>query len=444
MNRGKYNIEPLPNETKEEYQSRIRKDILLNWENSDANYNTQLNERFQKRLREIIPKEAIINNLSQSLTTEDKFIVIQQFNLFKTGFIKIYGEKNQDLTTSAVNEYTQKFLKKLEREANVKSIEAITKTQPQTPPKTLQKSSTINAKNLTPYDLNDFNEPNFSVLSPEVVQRNKRGENFNDDRSTYIYKGSYGSELYFKVAKHKGVSVLLYSFTGEPNTFKQYLENKLGSHTMKSSDEIYDRTGIDKKELARHFGVSSPSYIPQALAGKINITKNTTVSEYQNADDETKQRVGAGLEDIPKTADFGSKKIIYNKLYYHNILSLKYKNGINVKTFNNIKISDKLRSIIINLVQGYKPTTTEINTLSKTEQELYDRLIYLSNLNKSVENTQDKTVNNLKKRLEIISGEIQAGNNNPTLKTELKSILEKLTNFKVISKKSMTDYLKQF
>jgi hypothetical protein len=123
---------------------------------------------------------------------------------------------------------------------------------------------------------------------------------------------------------------------------------------------------------------------------------------------------------------------------------LKYKNGINVKTFNNIKISDKLRSIIINLVQGYKPTTTEINTLSKTEQELYDRLIYLSNLNKSVENTQDKTVNNLKKRLEIISGEIQAGNNNPTLKTELKSILEKLTNFKVISKKSMTDYLKQF
>ena len=99
---------------------------------------------------------------------------------------------------------------------------------------------------------------------------------------------------------------------------------------------------------------------------------------------------------------------------------------------------------MINLLQGYKPTISEKNTLSKPEQELYDRAIYVSNLNKTVENNQDKAINNLKKRMEILEGELRAGNNSPLIKQELKSVCEKLVNFKTISKKSMNDYLKQF
>ena len=117
---------------------------------------------------------------------------------------------------------------------------------------------------------------------------------------------------------------------------------------------------------------------------------------------------------------------------------------MNIRAFTNVKVSDKLRAIILNLLEGYKPTTANINTLSKTEQELFDQALYVSNLSKSVENNQEKTVSNLKKRLQIVEGEIEAGNNSPLLKTELKSLCEKLMHFKIITKKMMKDYINQF
>ena len=136
----------------------------------------------------------------------------------------------------------------------------------------------------------------------------------------------------------------------------------------KSIDEIYNATGITKDELKKHFSVNNISDIATYLKGKINLTTDYKENQYE-ADDQIKIRLGAGVksENIPKTAEFGSKTILMSKLYHHNILSLKYKNGVNIRAFTNVKVSDKLRAIILNLLEGYKPTTANINTLSKTE-----------------------------------------------------------------------------
>ena len=46
--------------------------------------------------------------------------------------------------------------------------------------------------------------------------------------------------------------------------------------------------------------------------------------------------------------------------------------------------------------------------------------------------------------MQLIEGEIQAGNNNPMLKKDLYKIAYSLKDFKVISQKSMHEYRAQF
>ena len=431
INKVNYNLQPLPNETPSEYQERIRRDIELNKQTSQDRFNQQVNDNFVGKLRQLTKSDIITQEISQLITTDDKYIIIQQFNLFKTEFIKIFGEDNKQLTTTVVHKYVENFLSGLERKVLLNKIKSKTPSRSQ---------------------LNDDDEGEGTLAERAVRMardRRKRGEeNFSEDRSTYIFKNNdgNGNGLYLKVVKYAGKYHLLYSFTGASNTFKEYLQRRLPPTMINSNTEINFETGITTEQIAQRFNVRTISQVADALAGQIQLTTNYTSSEYQNFDEETKLRLGAGIksENVPKVAQFGSKTILMAKLYHHNTFSLKYKNGVNIKSFTNVKVSDKLRSILINLMQGYKPTITEINTLSKSEQELFDRALYVSNLNKSVENNQDKTVNNLKKRLQIIEGEIEAGNNNPLLKTELKSVLEKLLSFKVVSRKVFTDYLKQY
>ena len=68
----------------------------------------------------------------------------------------------------------------------------------------------------------------------------------------------------------------------------------------------------------------------------------------------------------------------------------------------------------------------DFSTLDINEKGLYDSLIYMAGLQKEVDNTFHDTKNQLKNRLELLEGEIGAGNNNPKLKKELLYLLSKM------------------
>ena len=95
-------------------------------------------------------------------------------------------------------------------------------------------------------------------------------------------------------------------------------------------------------------------------------------------------QVGFGIktENLPETEHFGKVLLLLHKLYYNNILSVKYHNKINIKGFKNVKVSDKFVKIIMNSLSGKHPTTADINAWSINEKQVYDRLIYLAKLNK--------------------------------------------------------------
>ena len=157
---------------------------------------------------------------------------------------------------------------------------------------------------------------------------------------------------------------------------------------------------------------------------------------------------GKGLgvlnKQLPKFVPFGKMLLGLHKLYYNNVLCVKWTTMKNVAGFSNAKVSEKFVRILMNLLEHISPTVNEIHSLSTGEKALFDRLIYISQLHKTVHHTTDKTVHNLKERMKLVEGELLAGNNNKVLYKELYAICHSLKDFGVLSGTAIKEYLAQF
>ena len=161
--------------------------------------------------------------------------------------------------------------------------------------------------------------------------------------------------------------------------------------------------------------------------------------------EKTQNEYGEGIkhEELPKSCKLGKIEVDLNKLFHKNILSIRQK-GYKLNGVKNVSVSDEFVHIIIQLCKGAYPTTKDLNKLGLHEHEVFDALLHLANLHKRVEHTADKTIPKLKQRLELIGGEIQAGNTNKSLKDEMRDIVYKLHHLNEITQNSAIDYLKQF
>ncbi len=122
-----------------------------------------------------------------------------------------------------------------------------------------------------------------------------------------------------------------------------------------------------------------------------------------------------------------------------------------VEHLPNVKVSDTLADIIVNMCSNEQPTKQALDTLSSSEKQLFDLLLYVSWVRKSKhidlrENTsaKDANIKVLKHMFKIVEADIQAGNNNPVVKTELKEIINKLVLYHVIRQNNGEKYLQQF
>ena len=154
----------------------------------------------------------------------------------------------------------------------------------------------------------------------------------------------------------------------------------------------------------------------------------------------TDQEYGEGLK-LSNSVPFGRVEIDLHKLYYKNILSVK-QHGAKLNYFKNSPVSDAFVSIIINIVKGKLPSSREIENLP--ELALYDALIHVAGLHKRVEHKKNHTVDHLKKRLDLIGGEIEAGNDNHALKEEMKNIVHKLYHLGQVGYADVNAFLHQF
>ena len=176
-NKVKYNLQPLPNETKEEYAERIRRDIELNKGAHIDRYLAKVNDSFKNRLFSLVKNLSTTLDVMNSLRTDAKHFIVQHFELYKSEFIKLFGETNKQLTTQAILNFTETFLSKVGRDYQFKKIKEST---PVRTPLKMKESSTIRTPlktKLKPpstiYDLDDFRNDDDEIVQA-VRERQKR------------------------------------------------------------------------------------------------------------------------------------------------------------------------------------------------------------------------------------------------------------------------------
>jgi hypothetical protein len=151
---------------------------------------------------------------------------------------------------------------------------------------------------------------------------------------------------------------------------------------------------------------------------------------------------GVHVKQYPKIMKFGKVYITADQLYYNNLLGIRNKNNRQVTGIPNVIVSDSLVHLIFKILDGGSVTKSDLSILKPNEKAIYDKLMKLSGLYKSMVNSVDETLSEMKKRLQLISGEIEAGNNNKELLKEAHGILFSMAQMSVITHIAANQYYK--
>jgi len=455
LNKGAFSTEKADNESEIDYLQRLQRNAELlapDDELYDAKQAT-IND-FRIKMRELIKDPVIIEQVINALDSNDEDIdnkatLLKEWAVVKRKFISTYGINNPKITASDIITFFNYFL-------------------------------TIGESGLS--------------MAVESEMKSPSETGLNNDGVEVIYEPAYDiavvvnhateKSLFFKMATDNTKYYLLYSFTGEEGSFKQYFDSrsnvvysqkipadrkqgqKKAGESSSSTREIENKTGLTPIQINKAFNVPNPSSLVLSESKIMKTMRDNNIPAISIVDERVRQipyastkngpikytEYGMGLhsamqgvstEHIPQYIPFGSVIILMRKLYYNNQLAVRNKHMKTIAGFKTEKVSEPFVKIITNMVKGIQPTHSDITQLSNKERMLYDKLVMLGNLNKSVPHQGDRTVDELKKRLKVIEAEIEIGNNNPMLKQEIYTILHSLKSFKVITQGQIDKYMRQ-
>lgn len=449
MNKGAFSTEKGVNETEAEYLERLKRNAEIEEPEEELlNATVMINRQFRMKMRELISDvakvEQVANGLDEFGKVENKYELMKNWILFKQKFLTSYGADNKRVTANDILTYINEFMKKTDSGLPTgveQDIKAPTREG--------------SVENIV-----------FSTIPDENVflMTNMETEKHLYLKPLIITEASGYPDAY----------TFVYSFTGKKESFKQFFDGyKSGipydrtipysvsgvpNKKLKSSDEIYNNTGIKKEQILKLFKESgsevSANNISKKLIGLYHLKalRSTDTDVIRNPYTLTKNGAEVGIqygygihsEKIPKIVPFGDLFLYMRKLYYENVLSVRNKHMKVIAGFRTIKISEPFMKLLLNMMRGVQPTHSDLGLLKTGEREVYDRLITLAHLNKNVVHQRDNTVNELKKRLKLLESEIEIGNNSPLIKKEIYGILHSLKDFKVITTSQINKYMKQF
>lgn len=148
------------------------------------------------------------------------------------------------------------------------------------------------------------------------------------------------------------------------------------------------------------------------------------------------------LADIGGTGfrKIGQKIIHYKNLITKNRLDIRQPSKSNITGFPVASVSDLFVSLVRKLVEGKNISNEEMSKLNSTEEALFKRMLFVTG---KVNHHDGGSIENLKKRLTLIEDEVRAGNDNKSLLSEAKEILNIFARQNVIDKKEATRFFKQ-
>ena len=440
LNRNRYSVSQEPNESDDAYLKRIQS-LETNTYNPDIfkdKASNEENKKFMTNLRNVVRDEVKISDIVKSFNgkPEEVYIINNNWKEIEEQLKKKFGPNNP---RTPFAEYTKEIEDVIDNLVHKQYGTTLIPTNTATSATSLCNAT---APVGTPTVLNNTGG---AVTDFESIVENG---------ALYINNKRLGKAIWVRLAKHSSKEFIAFSNADNiEGAFRTFV------HTSGFSNFHFNRI-LDILDLNANTEVKEQLFGPvYTVTPMIAFLKNTIglpVPTGKMIPDNGVLMKGWGMkhdEDVPKLANFGKNIILLNKLYYKNILSVKDKKMHSVEHMPNVKVSDTLADIIFNMCKNAnanKPTKETLDTLKSSERVLFDLLLYVSGLSKSKSistisgNSKDKHIKELKERLKLVEAEIQAGNNNPVVKAELKDIVNKLVLYHVISQNNGKEYLQQF
>lgn len=283
----------------------------------------------------------------------------------------------------------------------------------------------------------------FNIL--QTTKQKPRAEN-----DVLILTNPAGQELYIKIFNQD----IFYSNIIN-NSYKLLMFNQFKKEIKKFNPTLVPTNAEFKKlfgeaktkkdvynELLKKINTSVID--PRTLTGS-GLIKGRGIAQEEKVKDLKKE----DESEIPRIVQFGKNKLLLNKLYYKNILSIKDSKGHNIERLPIERVSDDFVKLIM---MTYETGAEEdkliknINKLEENERDLLNLILEISGLNKknNIDGKKNDNVKKLKDRLNLVQSQIMAGNNNPEVKKELKQIVNKLYLYGAITLNNSKEYIKQF
>jgi hypothetical protein len=442
LNRNRNSVSQEPNESDDEYLKRIRSLETLTYDPNifQAKTSNEENKKFMTNLRNVVRDEVRISDIVKAFNgkTEEVYIINNNWKEIEEQLKKKFGPNNP---RTPFTEYVKEIEDVIENLVHKQYGTTLIPTNTTTSATSLCNASPPSG---TPTVLTNVGG---AATAFEYIVENG---------ALYIKNTTLNKAIWVRLARHSSKDFIAFS-NGDniEGAFRTFI------HTSGFSNFHFNRI-LDILDLNANTEVKDQLFgpPPYTVTPMIAFLKTTmglpTPAGKIITDNGGVFMKGWGMkhdEDVPKLANFGKNIILLNKLYYKNILSVKDKKMHSVEHMPNVKVSDTLADIIFNMCKNAnanKPTKETLDTLKSSERVLFDLLLYVSGLSKSKSisavsgNSKDKHIKELKERLKLVEAEIQAGNNNPVVKAELKDIVNKLVLYHVISQNNGKEYLQQY
>lgn len=448
LNRGKLGVTRQPNESDDEFRERLRQTGEMTVSEDEMEKSAELYNRdmLRERALELVRDTGLIGNAIKSLTAEQVFKINEKWPQIKRDFIRVYGFDNPTVRDVELIDFFKQEVTPL--------IDLINKGE--APPVDLLGREPEEAVPTAEVRIAEITEAQFKKKTVPQMQAwvAQNHDEFTDefgrlknskDRVKFIVDKGWTTTAVTSVASPALGSSLtpiassarrVYSLDELAEYSRAFLEKIMAREenlTRTAADTEIIRTAESKiaaiDSAAEALGSGSRDKFYAAL-DRLEALEPGLVTA--GLPDIYPRLVGSGLkpitQDIPALIEFGKVKISPRRLYYNNVLAIKHKSGKSLAGLPNMQVSEKFVSIIMNLLRGQKPTLKDFSQLDINEKGIYDSLIQIAGLHKDIDNTFHESKQHLKKRLELVEGEIGAGNTNTALKKELHGLLGKMAH----------------
>ena len=474
LNQGKIEVTRQLNETDDEYIARLQQmgNIFVDPADMAKQIETEILMKAKKNILELTSDYGKAESVTRMLNNNERFQMNKVFPMIKKEYGDKFGINNKNLDDVEITQFIKNKIESGQSLITEKEPEAQTEPEAQETKREISKVETkvsvTDLKSYTKMLIKRSPELNLKILrtKPELI-------NQLVDKQLWDEKDIYDYMDFLK--HHPEVRQVIDAQIAQPINIpyltqedQQQIMTPLAQQKVDPRFETTRGETLPQPKRPPMIGPPPIRQPPKPPPGPppgraIPPTSDRVLRSYSNSrlnKDDRLKRIeeqddeeqdweevtnGGGIKNhvLPSTVPFGKIALDLNKLFYQNILSIKRHNGNKIIGHKNKRVSDNFVDIIMKMFDDKPITQSDLRNI-KDEQMLYDNLIVQSGLHKlkKIPTNIEQTSEQMKNRLGLLTGEIEAGNSNKSLLTELHELLFKMVRVHLISKNAAAAYYK--